>query len=180
VRSKEDAVPNIALVNLREGQALSQQEVADKLNEMAREETGHPDSITDTTISRWERGIIDRPGSARRRRLARLFGVEVSDLGWDRRQAVLSMGRQLAAEPRGGSELEAAPDGGSSPTDDRMAASQREWCQVRRGLNEHRGDLTRIAARSYRPYPRVPGSELITRLDACRAGGSGRHRTCVG
>jgi transcriptional regulator with XRE-family HTH domain len=162
VHSKEDAVPNVALVNLREGQALSQQEVADKLNEMAQEETGHPDSITATTVSRWERGIIDRPGSARRRRLARLFGVEVSQLGWDRRQAVPSTAPTLADELRG-SELEPAADGDPHPPDERRAASQREWRQVRHGLNEHRGDLTRIAAKHHRQYARLPGSDLITR-----------------
>jgi hypothetical protein len=41
VRSTEDAVPDIALVNLREGQALSQEEVVDKLNVIALEKTGH-------------------------------------------------------------------------------------------------------------------------------------------
>jgi transcriptional regulator with XRE-family HTH domain len=166
VTPAREAVPNLVLANLRDAHALTQEEVADRLNEMAFEETGKHDNVTPTTVSKWERGLIERPTPARRRRLARLYGVSISDLGFDRPRPVPEQARP--AEPTTATPdalmpppLDAVPPG----VDQRVVGSHQEWCLVRRGLNEHRSELTAIAARLHRACPRVGRTPLLTRED---------------
>jgi transcriptional regulator with XRE-family HTH domain len=148
VRSKEEAVPNHVLASLREGLGLSQEEVADRLNEMAGEETGSLDCVTKTTVSRWERGAIDRPHPARRRRLAKLFGVKLSDLGWGAQQPPDPAGGAQASERLGGDRPAGSADA-TRPLDARVARSQQDWLRTRRLLNEHRHELTQLAQQLY-------------------------------
>ena len=54
----EAAVPNLALYDLRDARGWSQQDEADRLNELARHH-GLPDAITANVVSRWERGIVE-------------------------------------------------------------------------------------------------------------------------
>jgi transcriptional regulator with XRE-family HTH domain len=153
-----EPIPNHHLANLREGRSMSQQEVADWLNAKAEDETGRRDSVTFTTVSRWERGTVSRPGPARRRRLAELYGVTVSDLGWDRQRLI-----PTDSSPTN-DDLPLAPSLDPAPQhlDQDVARSQEEWRLIRRGLNEHRAGLTEIGARLHVSVPRVGSTSLIT------------------
>jgi transcriptional regulator with XRE-family HTH domain len=74
VKPAETAVPNLALSDLRDAQGWSQEEEAERLNELARAK-GLPDTITANAVSRWERGIVEVPIPMHRQLLAELFGV---------------------------------------------------------------------------------------------------------
>ena len=83
VKPAESAVPNLALSDLRDAQGWSQEEEADRLNELARAK-GLPDTITANAVSRWERGIVEVPIPMHRQLLAELFGVSQQELGFTR------------------------------------------------------------------------------------------------
>jgi transcriptional regulator with XRE-family HTH domain len=87
VKPAESAVPNLALSDLRDAQGWSQEEEAERLNELARAK-GLPDTITANAVSRWERGIVEVPIPMHRQLLAELFGVSQQELGFTRPQAV--------------------------------------------------------------------------------------------
>src|SRR5215204_804808 len=80
VKPAESAVPNLALSDLRDAQGWSQEEEADRLNELARAK-GLPDTITATAVSRWERGIVEVPIPMHRQLLAELVGVFQQETG---------------------------------------------------------------------------------------------------
>ena len=75
------SVPNLALQRLRQAAALSQHEVAERLNALLASTTGTEGAVTANTISRWERGIVT-PQHHYRRLLAELFAVTVDELGF--------------------------------------------------------------------------------------------------
>jgi transcriptional regulator with XRE-family HTH domain len=140
VKPAETAVPNLALSDLRDAQGWSQEEEAERLNELARAK-GLPDTITANAVSRWERGIVEVPIPMHRQLLAELFGVSQQELGFTRPQAV-------------------QPDG-SGARDQSVIRSQREWLRTRQALNHHRSDLTRLAAQLYPPEVRVGDTGLL-------------------
>ena len=144
VKPAESAVPNLALSDLRDAQGWSQEEEADRLNELARAK-GLPDTITANAVSRWERGIVEVPIPMHRQLLAELFGVSQQELGFTRPQAV-------------------QPDG-SGGRDQSVIRSQREWLRTRQALNRHRSDLTRLATRLYPPEVRVGDTGLLMPAD---------------
>jgi transcriptional regulator with XRE-family HTH domain len=144
VKPAETAVPNLALSDLRDAQGWSQEEEAERLNELARAK-GLPDTITANAVSRWERGIVEVPIPMHRQLLAELFGVSQQELGFTRPQAV-------------------QPDG-SGARDQSVIRSQREWLRTRQALNHHRSDLTRLAAQLYPPEVRVGDTGLLMPAD---------------
>jgi transcriptional regulator with XRE-family HTH domain len=156
-------LPNIVLANLRDAHGLTQQEVADRLNELALAETSRTDNVTATTVSKWERGVIERPTPARRRRLATLFGVSISALGYDRQRATPTA---FSPAPTATTAALLSPsllDDVRGPLDERVSASQHEWCLVRRELNQHRVELSRIASRWHESSQRIGRTDLLTR-----------------
>jgi transcriptional regulator with XRE-family HTH domain len=140
VKPAESAVPNLALSDLRDAQGWSQEEEADRLNELARAK-GLPDTITANAVSRWERGIVEVPIPIHRQLLAELFGVSQQELGFTRLQAV-------------------QPDG-SGARDQTVIRSQREWLRTRQALNRQRSDLNRLATQLYPPEVRVGDTGLL-------------------
>jgi transcriptional regulator with XRE-family HTH domain len=144
VKPAETAVPNLALSDLRDAQGWSQEEEAERLNELARAK-GLPDTITANAVSRWERGIVEVPIPMHRQLLAELFAVSQQELGFTRPQAV-------------------QPDG-SGARDETVIRSQREWLRTRQALNRHRSDLTRLAAQLYPPEVRVGDTGLLMPAD---------------
>lgn len=83
MRTKRTPVPNLALYNLRDARGLTQDELAAELEALARAH-GKTTSVDGMTISRWERGVIDRPHAYHRRLLAEFFGVSLAELGMTR------------------------------------------------------------------------------------------------
>lgn len=75
--------PNVTLYNLRDARGLTQDELAAELEALARQH-GKTTSIDGMTISRWERGVVDRPHAYHRRLLAEFFGVSIAELGMTR------------------------------------------------------------------------------------------------
>lgn len=157
VKPAESAVPNLALSDLRDAQGWSQEEEAERLNELARAKD-LPDTITANAVSRWERGIVEVPIPMHRQLLAELFGVSQQELGFTR--------------PRG-----VQPDG-SGARDQTVIRSQREWLRTRQALNRHRSDLTRLATRLYPPEVRVgdTGAAHASGLAVGQAGSVGLDR----
>ena len=154
-----DAVPNVSLYNLRDRAGLSQQEVAEALNDLARTK-GKPWSCTTQSVSRWERGIVARPDPLARRLLAELFGVSIEELGFTRQRPGSAV---EGLDDLGLSELDGVPAVlGSDP---RVERSQDEWRTARRDLNERRDALVQLAARLYDPAMRLDGTGLLIRPD---------------
>jgi transcriptional regulator with XRE-family HTH domain len=98
VKPAVTAAPNLALSDLRDAQGWSQEEEADRLNELARAK-GLPDTITANAVSRWERGIVEVPIPIHRQLLAELFGVSQQELGFTRPQAVQPDGSGAGMRP---------------------------------------------------------------------------------
>lgn len=168
VRARE-AVPNAVLYNLRDAAGLSQQELADRINELAGEERPRPRtaSVTANTVSRWERGVVDRPDPLHRRLLAKALAqtlgqeVSIEELGFARpRQPVLD---ERPVERRGVDMLDLLP--AEHMIDARVERSQKDWADVRRALNGARQQLTTAAARLYEPGARLGDTGMLTRQE---------------
>jgi transcriptional regulator with XRE-family HTH domain len=167
--SAKEAIPNNVLFNLRDAHAFSLQDVADGLNELAEQRGIKGHHVSANTVSRWERGVIPLPEPINRRLLSEFYRVPVDELGFTRRRAV-SHDQVGETRPRLGAghqdELQLLPlDDQPTPVDEQVQGSQREWVFVRDGLNRHRVELTRLAARLYPACPRVERTELLTRTD---------------
>jgi transcriptional regulator with XRE-family HTH domain len=149
-----DAVPNIALFNLRDAAGLTQDELADELNPMHLVMNGELGSLTGNTISRWESGRIERPAAVWRRLLAQQFSVSIEELGFTRPRALSSA--------RGTRSFD-----GLYVTDDnllpepRVAADQTRWRDTRHQLNAQRYELGRVAVRLYDPSLRLGDTGLV-------------------
>src|SRR6266508_1701882 len=139
VARANDAVPNVALYNLRDAAGESQQDVADALNKLAAQRQ-KPVSVTANQVSRWERGIV-RPSSFYRQLLAEHFSVSVQELGLTRPRAtataVLSNEGEVFGIPTAAPEV---------PVDEWVRRSQEDWLAVRRSLNHQRVPLAKAAA----------------------------------
>jgi transcriptional regulator with XRE-family HTH domain len=167
--SAKEAIPNNVLFNMRDARALSLQDVADGVNELAAQRGIKSHHVSANTVSRWERGVIPLPEPINRQLLAEFYGVPVDQLGFTRPRAVPH--RQMGEpRPRLGpadlGELRSIPlDNRALPLDAQVHGNQQEWILVRDGLNQHRVELTQLAARWHAACRRVERTELLTRLD---------------
>jgi transcriptional regulator with XRE-family HTH domain len=158
---------SVALFNLRDGRGWSQEDLANKLNDLA-DERGLKIRVTVNTVSRWERGLIERPHPLHRQLLAELFGVSLAELGLTRtKTSPVAHAEKLAPSPaEAGSALGLPPlRTDLAAVDDDVALQEHRWCAVRQGLNEHRIELSDVAVRLYRSTMRVEGTTLISRPD---------------
>jgi transcriptional regulator with XRE-family HTH domain len=148
------AIANVTLHNLRDAAGWSQQEVADALNALALEH-GHGWSCTAQTVSRWERGVVERPEPVARRLLAEFFEVPIAELGFTR-----PLPQRARTSTVDGLDL--VIDSDAPTTDPVVERHQEEWRAARAGLNTHRHVLTNIAARLYEPRHRLGTTGLLT------------------
>lgn len=145
----EPRVPNGALITLREDAGLSQQDLANELNDIAAKRFDKHPLITRKTVGRWERGEVVWPQPFYRRLLAERFQCAVDELGFRRPRR----SRQDDAVP--------APFTLVSPpstTEPHVEQDQRRWKAVRTALGRRRRDLAVIAEELY-PDHRVAGLE---------------------
>src|SRR6266545_1190122 len=158
VTRASDAVPNVALYNLRDAAGESQQDVADALNELAIRRK-KPVNVTPNQVSRWERGVV-RPSSFYRQLLAEHFSVSVQELGLTRPRVtateIPSIEGEVFAIPT------AAPE---APVDEWVRRSQDDWQAVRRSLNRHRVPLAKAATRLYPELVRLGETGMLAPPD---------------
>jgi transcriptional regulator with XRE-family HTH domain len=157
VMRKDDggAVPNVALFNLRDGLAQSQEDVADALNALAAAR-GEATAIAGNHISRWEQGIVF-PSPLYRQLLAEHFRVSVAELGLVRQKVIAPVPSVRTV----GDALSM----GDATSEDRadVAQSQERWLWERRQITVHHTALTEVAARLYPREHRVGELALIAR-----------------
>lgn len=158
-KTARQPTPNTTLYNLRDSRGLTQQELAEELVKLAREQHGKSISVDNVTISRWERGVIDRPSPIYRRLLAEYFGVSLDELGFTRPTLQpVEQGDRL--------DLDAFMLDHSPVTiEPRVEADQRAWKQVRRAVNQHRPKLARTAALLYDEDCRLHRTGLLARTE---------------
>jgi transcriptional regulator with XRE-family HTH domain len=150
----ETQVPNAELVALREEAGLSQQDLADELNDLAQRRFGRTVELTTKTIGRWERGEVVWPQPFHRRLLAEYFQVAVDELGF-RRPRPSSTGLQhRISSPDELLPLVAT----AGQQDPRVEKEQQQWCHSRQALGAHRRALAVLAEQLY-PDHRLPGAE---------------------
>ena len=154
-KNAANAVPNIALYNLRTTAGLSQQDVASRINELASNDGRNSLGVTANTVSRWERGVVT-PAPFYRRLLAELFTVSVDDLGF-----VLHREESMPrARPASGYVANI-----DVTVDPRVTHSQEAWCGTRQALNANRAALTQLAAQLYDRTVRLHDTGLIASPD---------------
>jgi transcriptional regulator with XRE-family HTH domain len=164
--SAKEAIPNHVLCNLRDARALSLQDVADGVNELADQHGVKGHHVSVNTVSRWERGVIPLPEPINRRLLAEFYGVPVDQLGFTRPRAVANAEPVQPGWPGAPEELLPIPlDDRPVPLDQQVRSNQREWVLVRDGLNQRRVELTRLAAHWHSGCEKVERTELLTRAD---------------
>lgn len=157
----------VVLFNLREARGWSQQDLADKLNELA-DKRGINIEVSANTVSRWERGVIKRPHPLIRQLLAELFEVPVEALGVTRKRAEPAAPITSQDQPPGPASMPAphlkppALDPSATAPSDEIEHAWRRWRAVRGGLNEHRIELSESAAQLHRAALRVEDTALLS------------------
>ena len=164
-RPAREATPNNVLFNLRNQQGWTQLDEAEELNKLASRRKVRGYHVSPNTVSRWERGIIPVPEPVSQRLLADLYGVTIDQLGFTRLRPVRDQpGRFQEERSAAAALLGPIPLYDRPPMlDERVQASQHQWVLTRRGLNQHRIDLSREAARWHASCQRVGRSTLLTR-----------------
>lgn len=153
------AVPNAALYNLRDRLGLSQQELAERLNDVAAE-FGESGALDGNHVSRWERGVVARPRSTHQRMLARILDASIEELGFVRPRT------QLALPPADPDALDVIAIGNRPVlVDSHVERSQRDWLATRERLNKHRVQLANAATRLYSTELVLDGTGLLARPD---------------
>jgi transcriptional regulator with XRE-family HTH domain len=118
-----------------------------------------------TTVNKVERGAIE-PSREFARQAER--ALEAGGELW-RRWAEFDAARRRRPTPGRQVARPAAPPP-AGVGHEQVADDQRRWVQVREGLDEHRVELSRIAARWHWRCQRVEGSDLLTRPEWLPAG----------
>ncbi|OLE27625.1 MAG: hypothetical protein AUG44_09740 [Actinobacteria bacterium 13_1_20CM_3_71_11] len=157
-RRSGDALPNVALYNLRDVRGETQEQTAAALNELARVR-GESTAITGNHVSRWERGIV-HPSRLHCQLLAEHFGVTIAELGLAR--------QRIAPSPHLGApndDLLLIEDEKPLDGDPRVRQSQRDWLQIRRLVNSHHLRLAQTAAQLYPEPWRLGTTGLLARPD---------------
>lgn len=152
VATPSDArTPNVALIALREDVGMSQQELAEALNELAARKYGKHPNITKKTVGRWERGEVDWPQPFYRRLLAHYLDCSADELGFR---------RPRRAEPRSVVDTGELPTLVAAPSalDLRVEQDQRRWKETRAALGGNRRALA-VAAEDLYPDFKIPGLE---------------------
>ncbi len=154
----------VAVFNLREARGWSQQDLADKLNELAAEH-GTNVFVSANTVSRWERGVIKRPQPLVRQLLAELFQVSLAALGLTRERIDPALHDPEQTDRRAipvahlePSTLERSP----ATVHDEVHENQQRWRAIRRALNDHRIELSDIGAQLHHAALRVEGTTLLS------------------
>jgi transcriptional regulator with XRE-family HTH domain len=143
--------PNAELLALREDAGLSQQELAEALNELAARKYGKHPNLTKKNVGRWERGEVEWPQPFHRRLLADYLNCAVDELGFRR--------PSRAAPPKVTDSAELLALGPVPSTlDARVDQDQRRWQATRNALGTHRRALA-VAAESLYPDAQVDGLE---------------------
>lgn len=159
IKTAKEAIPNTVLYDLRDWRGLTQQELAEELIKLAWEQHGKRISVDNVTISRWERGVIDRPSPIYRRLLAEYFGVSLNELGFTRPSL------RTTAPPKAGTlDLDAfVLDHSPMVVEPRVEEDQDTWKRIRRAVNQHRPGLARAAAQLADQADRLDDTGLLTR-----------------
>lgn len=158
-KRSDDAVPNVALYNLRDARGETQEQTATALNELARQR-GESTAITGNHVSRWERGIV-HPARLHCQLLAEHFGVSLAELGLTRQRIASTVHSGHIVGP--GDDLLLIEDETHLKGDPRVSDSQQEWLNVRRMLNANHVRLAQTAAQLYPEPWRLDGTGLISR-----------------
>lgn len=147
----EARTPNVALISLREDAGLSQEALADALNELAIRQGKKDPRVTKKTVGRWERGEVVWPQPFYRRLLADYFDCAADELGFRRPH------RTSVAAPAASSDPVSLLSPPSS-VDERVEQDQQRWKETRAGLGQHRQGLAVCAAQLYPEY-QITGAE---------------------
>jgi transcriptional regulator with XRE-family HTH domain len=158
-RRIRDATPNVALYNLRDARAETQDQTADALNDIAGRR-GEVTAITANQVSRWERGVV-HPSRLHCQLLAEHYGVSVGELGLTRQRLVPSQTTAISLA----SDVLLIEDLDDIEEDPRVIESQQQWLRVRRAVNTHHLRLAQAAAQLYPETWRLDTTGLITRPD---------------
>jgi transcriptional regulator with XRE-family HTH domain len=154
----------VAVFNLRDARGWSQQDLANRLNTLAAER-GVNILVSANTVSRWERGVIKRPQPLVRQLLAELLGVPAEALGVTRQRVEPA---SSVTDQDGPADMPVpileppALDRPVHTVGDEGHEERQRWCAVRRALNQHRIDLSDIAAQLHRTALRVEDTALLS------------------
>ncbi|GIG58660.1 hypothetical protein Lfu02_30320 [Longispora fulva] len=151
-----DAVPNIALYNLRDAAGQTQQDVADALNALGATIQRRGIAVSANQVSRWERGIT-HPSGIHRQLLAEHFGVSLAELGLARPRVIGGAAAGTSETASFGFDTHLA----EHVTEPQVARSQSDWRAVRARLNLRRGHIARAAALLYDQEFRLGSTGLI-------------------
>ncbi len=147
--------PNPELIALRENAGLSQQDLADELNDLAQRRFDRAVELTKKTVGRWERGEVSWPQPFYRRLLAEHFGVAADELGFRRPRPQPSQ-LQTRSGLTGTQELLKIVDSAPPARDPRVDAEQDQWLKVREALGARRRALA-VEAEALYPDYRIDG-----------------------
>jgi len=146
---------NAELIALREEAGLSQQDLADELNEIAHRRFERSVDLTKKTIGRWERGEVVWPQPFYRRLLAERFQVAADELGFLRPcPPPDGLRRPTGTGPEDLLTLVAAP----GRLDPRVEREQAQWRGHRQAFGECRRALAVLAEQLYQDH-QLPGVE---------------------
>ncbi len=149
VQTAETRVPNADLVALRENAGLSQEDLADELNSLARRRFGRIVDVTKKTIGRWERGEVTWPQPFYRRLLAEYLNVAVDELGFRRpRPTADELHTRSTRSADDLLTLVAAP----GQQDPRVEKDQQHWRDLRQAFGERRRQLAVLAEQLYSDF----------------------------
>src|SRR5947209_10273514 len=135
----EPRTPNVDLMSLRELAGLSQQDLADQLNDLASRKYGKHPNVTKKTVGRWERGEVEWPQPFYRRLLADYFKCAVDELGFRRPRRLNPQSPGCSGEEL--LTLVAAP----GTLDPHVEQDQQQWRETRALLGGYRRKLAVVA-----------------------------------